>query len=122
MLKFEDKIDNINQLIQKNRGRWHLSDIGGFGFEDVAQTIRIHIHDKWGQWDQSRPFDHWCNKLIINQIKNLVRNRYSRDAPPCSSCQFDRGGDLCGYTNSGSKCEECPLFRKWAKKKQSKFF
>lgn len=122
MLKFEDKIDCINLLIQKNRGRWHLSDIGGFGFEDVAQTIRIHINNKWEQWDQIRPFEHWCNKIVIHQIKNIVRNRYSRDAPPCASCPFDRGGELCGYTDSGLKCEECVQFNKWAKKKQSKFF
>jgi hypothetical protein len=121
MLKFEDKIGAIDELIQKNRGRWRLADIGGFGFEDVAQTIRIHIFNKWSQWDQVRPFEHWCNKIIINQIKNTVRNRYSRDAPPCASCPFDRGGDLCGYTESGAKCGECPSFRKWAKKKQNKF-
>jgi hypothetical protein len=122
MIKFEEKIECINSLIQKNRGKWHLSDIGGFGFDDVAQTIRLHIYNKWPLWDQSRPFEHWCNKLIIHQIKNIVRNRYSRDAPPCSSCPFDRGGELCGYTDSGLKCEECPQFKKWSKKKQSKFF
>lgn len=121
MLKFEDKIDSINLLIQKNRGRWHLSDIGGFGFEDVAQIIRIHISNKWEQWDQTRPFEPWCNKIIIHKIKNSVRDRYSRDAPPCTSCQFDRGGDLCGYTESGTKCSECVLFKKWSKKKRCKF-
>jgi hypothetical protein len=121
MLNFEDKIDSINELIQKNRSRWHLSDIGGFGFEDLAQTIRVHIFKKWNQWDQSRPFEHWCNRIIINQIKNTVRNRYSRDAPPCASCPFDRGGEFCGYTSSGIKCGQCPSFKKWSKKKRNKF-
>ena len=121
MLKFEDKIDCINRLIQKNRGRWHLGDIGGVGFEDIAQTIRLHIYNKWDQWDQNRPFDCWCNKIVIHQIKNCVRNIYSKDAPPCSNCPFDRGGDLCGYTNSGLKGSECASFKKWAKKKQDKY-
>ena len=121
MLKFEDKITCIDKLIQKNRGRWHLSDIGGFGFEDVAQTIRLHIYTKWDQWDQKRPFEPWCNKIIVNRIKNSVRDHYSKDAPPCRDCKFDRGANLCGYTDSGTKCEECPLFKKWAKKKQDKF-
>ena len=121
MIKFEDKIECIDALIQKNRGRWRLPDIGGFGFEDLAQVIRLHIHNKWDQWDQKRPFEYWCNKIIINQIKNTIRNRYSRDAPPCASCPFDRGGDLCGYTKSGAKCGECPSFKKWSKKKRNKF-
>lgn len=121
MIKFEDKIDCINRLIQKNKGRWHLSDIGGFGYEDVAQIIRLHIYNKWPQWDQTRPFDCWCNKIIIHQIKNCVRNVYSKDAPPCASCPFDRGNDLCGYTDSGIKCAECPAFAKWSKKKQDKY-
>lgn len=121
MIKFEDKIESIDRLIQKNRGKWHLSDIGGFGFDDVAQIIRLHIYEKWSLWDQTRPFDCWCNKIIINQIKNCVRNVYSKDAPPCSSCPFDRGNDLCGYTNSGTKCGECPAFQKWSKKKKNKF-
>lgn len=121
MIKFEEKIESIDQLIAKNKNRWHLSDLGGFGFDDVAQTIRLHIYNKWDLWDQNRPFEQWCNKIIIHQIKNIVRNRYLRDAPPCSNCQFDRGGDLCGYTESGQKCEECPLFQKWSKKKKTKF-
>lgn len=121
MIKFEEKIQCIDRLIQKNKGQWHLSDIGGFGFADVAQIIRLHIYNKWDQWDQTRPFDCWCNKIIVNQIKNCVRNRYSKDAPPCSGCPFDKGGDLCGYTDSGRKCDECREFKKWTKKKQGKF-
>lgn len=122
MLNFEDKIDSINELIQKNKNRWHLSDIGGFSFDDLAQIIRIHIFNKWSLWDQARPFEHWCNRIIINQIKNTVRNRYLRDAPPCSSCPFDRGGDFCGYTPSGIKCSQCPSFKKWSRKKRNKFY
>jgi hypothetical protein len=121
VIKFEDKIACIDRLIQKNRSRWHLSDIGGYGYEDVAQAIRLHIYNKWSQWDQSRPFDCWCNKVIIHKIKNSVRDNYSKDAPPCTSCPFDRGGELCGYTSNNLKCEECPAFKKWAKKKQDKF-
>lgn len=121
-LVFEDKIQEIDDLIRKNRNRWLLSDIGGFGYDDVAQTIRLHIYEKWDLWDQSRPFPQWCNRLIINQIKNIVRDRYSRDAPPCNGCQFNRGGELCGYTESGLKCTECILYKKWVKKKKDKFF
>lgn len=122
MFNFEDKINSIDELIKKNKNRWSLSDIGGFSFEDLAQIIRLHIYNKWEQWDQSRPFEHWCNRIIINQIKNTVRNRYSRDAPPCTSCPFDRGGESCGYTNSGVKCGECPAFQKWSRKKRNKFY
>ena len=32
-----------------------------------------------------------------------------------------RGSDLCGYTKSGVKCDQCPSFCKWSKKKQNKF-
>lgn len=121
MIKFEDKIESIDKLIQKNRGKWHLSDISGHSFEDIAQIIRIHIFNKWDLWDQERPFECWCNKIIIHQIKNCVRNIYSKDAPPCRGCPFDRDGDLCGYTSTGTKCAECPAFKKWSKKKQAKY-
>lgn len=121
MIKFEDKIECIDKLILKNKGRWRLADMEGLSFDDVAQIIRLHIYNKWSLWDQERPFECWCNKLIIHQITNCVRNVYYKDAPPCSSCPFDRDGELCGYTSNGLKCAECPAYKKWSKKKQSRF-
>ena len=55
-------------------------------FEDVEQIIRVHIYQKWSQWDQKRDLKPWINKIITNQFKNILRNYYLNFAKPCSSC------------------------------------
>lgn len=118
MFSFEDKIDEINKEINKRRNKWQLSSLAYMDFEDVSQILRIHINNKWAQWDQSRPLAKWLNKAITNQMINLVRNNYGHLAPPCNGCAYDMGDTTCSFTKSGDKCAECPLFKAWQKKKQ----
>lgn len=118
MYSFEDKIDEINREIAKRRNKWQLSALAYMDFDDVAQILRIHINEKWYQWDQSRPLVNWLNVTITNQMINVVRNNYGRFAPPCNGCAYDMGENHCSHTKSGEKCAECPLFKTWQKKKQ----
>lgn len=118
MYSFEDKIEEINREIAKRRGKWQLSSISYMDFEDVAQMIRLHIYEKWYQWDTSRPLVNWLNKAITNKMINIVRDNYGRFAPPCNGCAYEAGDNACSFTKSGEKCAECPLFKAWQKKKQ----
>ncbi len=116
MISFEDKIDVINQQIAKRRGKWRLTALSYIDYDDISQLLRIHIHEKWGLWDQERPLEQWLNRLITHRIINLVRDHYGRVAPPCNGCPYNVSEDSCSFTKSGTKCSECPLFKKWEKK------
>lgn len=117
-LSFEDKIDELDELLVKNKGKWQLDALAWIDYDDICQIIRKHIHEKWHLWDQSRPFRPWANTTIGNQIKNQVRNHYTNYAKPCIRCPHNMGGDYCFRTKSEIQDESCPDFAKWAKKKK----
>lgn len=118
---FEDKIDVINELLWSRRRRWYFVNISGLDFDDVCQNIRIHISKKWHLYDQSRPLERWVNRIISNQISNLIKAHYLKYAPPCAQCASNQGGSFCSFTKSGEKCNECPLYKKWSKSKADGF-
>jgi len=119
---YEEKIDIINEEIRKRKNKWFLDSMPWISFEDVEQIIRVHIYQKWDQWDQKRDLKPWINKIISNQFKNILRNYYLNFAKPCSNCPFDSsigGENLCSFTKSGSQDSSCPLYKKWEKSKKS---
>ena len=133
--RYEDKADVVDEELRKRRGKWALHSLGWLDFEDVEQIIRLHLYKKWEQWDQARPLRPWINKIISNQLKNIMRNNYTSFAKPCVTCPFAQqpsqpvqnnkvdafAEDLCGFTKSGLQCDECPLYAKWQKRKQNAF-
>lgn len=126
---YEDKAQEIDQEIKKRRGKWFLDSLAWFDFEDVEQIIKAHIYKKWHQWDQSRSLKPWINKIITNQMKNILRNNYSNFVRPCLNCPFNQscatkdGGEasLCGFTKSGLQDSSCPLYAKWERTKKSAY-
>ena len=121
-VKYEEQIDVINGEIKKRRNKWFLDSMPWIAFEDVEQIIRLHIYQKWDQWDQKRDLKPWINKIITNQFKNILRNFYLNFAKPCSSCPFDSsaaGESFCSFTKSGMQDNTCPLYKKWEKSKKS---
>ena len=129
-LSYEDKSSEIDLEIRKRRGKWFLDSLAWFDFEDVEQIIRAHIYRKWDQWDQRRPLKPWINKIITNQMKNILRNNYSNFVRPCLSCPFaekatesspEKIANLCGFTKSGMQDSTCPLYAKWEKTKKSAY-
>jgi DNA-directed RNA polymerase specialized sigma24 family protein len=121
-ITYEEKIDVINSEIKKRKNKWFLDSIPWISFEDVEQIIRVHIYQKWDQWDQKRELKPWINKIITNQFKNILRNYYLNFAKPCSSCPFDTsvaGENFCSFTKSGMQDSTCPLYKKWTKSKKS---
>jgi RNA polymerase sigma factor (sigma-70 family) len=115
---FEDKREDLDQLLLKYRPKWQLSALAWLDYDDVCQIIRLHVYNKWHLWDQSRPFKPWASMIISNQIKNLIRNNYTSFAKPCLRCQYNMGGTLCDWTKSGDQDRTCADFNKWKKKKE----
>jgi len=115
---YEDKVNVIDCELQKRKHKWHLNALAWFDFEDVEQIIRFHIFKKWDQWDQSRNLEPWVNKIISNQLKNILRNHYSNFARPCLNCPFNEseeeggGENSCSFTASKKQSSECKLYAK----------
>ena len=119
---YSELSDVIDFEIKKRRGKWRLSSLAWIEFSDVEQIIRIHLFRKWDQWDQRRPLLPWINKIITNQLKNILRNYYHNFVKPCVNCPFNQSqsdeGELCGFTKTGVQDKTCPLFLKWSKVKK----
>jgi len=115
-IKFEDKIDAIDKELDRQKYKWRLKAIAYMDYEDVKQIIRIHIYKKWGLWDQSKAIEPWLNRVINNQLINILRNYYGNIARPCIRCAANEGGDLCSlYVTQNSQCR---LYAKWEKGKK----
>jgi len=118
---YEDKSDDIDLILKKYRAKWQLDAITWMDYDDVCQTIRLHIFNKWHLWDQTKPFAPWAATVASNQIKNMIRNNYSNYARPCLRCEHFLGGDGCGLLSNHIQGPQCPLYAKWMKKKANAF-
>jgi DNA-directed RNA polymerase specialized sigma24 family protein len=114
---FENKISEINQEINKRRHKWNLTTLAWMDFSDVSQILRIHIYKKWNLYDPNKPLAPWVNRIVSNQIKNLIRNNYGNYSRPCLRCAAAEQEDGC--TIYASQCSKCPLYAKWEKSKKS---
>ena len=116
---FSECLYIVDQELGKRRGKWRLTAIAWMDFDDVCQKIRLHVYNKWSQWDNLRPLRPWLNTIITNQITNLVRNNYSSFSKPCAQCKYNQGGNLCElYSTQNS---ECPEYKKWEMGKKNAY-
>tara|TARA_R110000751_G_scaffold171517_4_gene277976 strand:- start:8174 stop:8878 length:705 start_codon:yes stop_codon:yes gene_type:complete len=118
-LKFEDCIDVISEEISKRKNKWTLTSISWMDFEDISQIVTIHIFKKWSLYDQSKPLLPWLNRIISNQLKNLIRNNYSNYCKPCLRCAAAEPDSSCSIY--GSQDGRCPLYKRWLSKKKSAY-
>lgn len=118
--EFEDCLDLINQEIIKRRNKWNLSSIAWMDFDDVSQIIRIHVFQKWSQYNPAKPLQPWVSMIVTNQIRNLIRNIYTNYARPCLRCDAAIDNDGCKIYKE--QCDACPLFAYWKKHKQPATF
>ena len=84
--QFEKNMDFINEEILKRKPKWNLTAINWMDFDDVSNIIRAHIYKKWHLYNPEKALGPWLNRLISNQIKNLIRNNYTNYAKPCIRC------------------------------------
>ena len=118
-IKFEDYIEQIDAEIKKRRSKWNLTALSWMDFDDVSQILRIHIFKKWHLYDTKKPLNPWINRIISNQIKNLIRNNYGNYCRPCLKCAAAEAGDLCYIY--GKQSEACPLFANWSRTKKQAY-
>lgn len=118
---YTENLEKIDSLLEKQRRKWLLKAVAWMDYDDVKQIIRIHIYRKMHLWDPQKPIEPWANRIISNQIKNLLRNNYKNFARPCLNCPHSAGGEECLLTKSGIQDESCQLFKKWAEKKRDGF-
>jgi len=117
--EFHECLYIIDNELHKRRSRWRLNSIAWMDYDDVSQKIRIHIFNKWDQWDNKRPIRPWINTIITNQMTNLIRNNYSSFSKPCCQCKYNQGGDLCSiYGTQNSTCTE---YSKWESGKKNAY-
>lgn len=113
---FEESVALIDAEIIKRRGKWNLSSLSWLDFDDVSQIIRIHIYKKWHLYNPKKPLAPWVNRIISNQIKNLVRNNYLNFIKPCAQCPEAEPDEGC--RKFGKQCSSCPLYKDWEKNKK----
>ena len=118
-VKFEDCIEIIDLEIRKRRSKWNLTAVTWIDFDDVSQIIRIHIFNKWNLYDSSKPLVPWINRIISNQIKNIIRNNYGNYSRPCLKCAAAEPEDLCNIYEK--QCNACPLYAHWEKNKKKAY-
>jgi len=114
---FEESYSTIDEEIKKRRGKWNLTSLSWMDYDDVSQIIRIHIYKKWHLYDPAKPLGPWLNRIITNQIKNLIRNNYGNYSRPCLKCTAAEGEDGCRIYDK--QCGACPLFANWERTKKS---
>lgn len=114
--EFEEVIVRIDIEIAKRRGKWNLTAINWMDFDDVAQILRLHIYKKWHLYDPEKPLAPWLNRIISNQIKNLIRNNYGNYSRPCLKCDAAEGEDLCKIYEKQDN--SCPLYANWERGKK----
>jgi hypothetical protein len=61
----------------------------------------------------------WVNRIISNQIKNLIRNNYGNYARPCLKCAAALGENECRIY--GKQEQACPMFNNWSKTKKNAY-
>jgi hypothetical protein len=112
---YNDYLEIIDAEIAKRRYKWNLNSLPWMDFDDVSQIIRIHIFNKWAQYDPARPIQPWLNAVISSQIKNLIRNHYGNYARPCLRCDAAEDNEGCKIYKK--QCDSCPLYADWKKRK-----
>jgi len=115
-IKYEDCVEIIDLEIAKRKNKWNLKILNWMDFDDVSQILRFHVFKKWHLYDQTKPLQPWLNRIISNQIKNLIRNHYGNYVKPCLKCAASEHEDLCAIY--GSQCSLCPLYKNWEKNKK----
>ena len=95
---YEECYATIDLVVSKFQKKWQLKAINWFDFEDVSQIVKLHIFNKWHLWDQTRPLEPWAARVTSHQIRNIIRNN---------------------FTKNGVQNTSCDLFAKWCKQKKS---
>jgi len=118
---FEEKYNEVLDVVRKYNSRWHLDALRWLDYEDVSSEIVTHVWKKWHQWNQERPLAPWVSTICKNQIFNKLRNNFTNYARPCIKCPNNLEGTHCSATSNHEQCSECPIYAHWMTSKKSAY-
>ncbi len=72
-LDFNEWYPTIIAAIRKRKSKWYKK-IAWMDFDDIEMMIVTHIHNKWMLYNGKYPFINWVNRIITNQLRNILRN------------------------------------------------
>ena len=116
---YEESISIIDREILRRRGKWTLNSLSWLDFDDVSQIIKLHIFKKWHLYNPAKPLVPWLNRIITNQLKNIIRNNYGNYCRPCLKCAAAESDSLCYIY--GTQNSSCPLFAQWERTKKAAY-
>ena len=108
----------IESVIESKRNQWTFKASLMKDFDDIKMEIAAHIHEKWSQYDQTKPLVNWAGTIVKNQFINKLRDIYAGTASPCNRCACNMGNDLCSIY--GEQGNSCALYKDWYEGKRYK--
>lgn len=103
----EQLIEIVDRIIKR------LSNSFSFGYhspQDIAQECWLLVIDGLERYDGKRPLENFLYIHIRNRLKNLKRDKYSRNDIPCKGCEFYRPketlDDKCANFERRMDCKE----------------
>lgn len=107
-MTFEQALPEIDRLIRQQRGRWRL-ETAHIDYDDVSQILRLHLFNKWSQYNPAKPLINWASRVIHRKLLNILVQYYGRFSPPSSfECKC----------YEGRKCRKCKI---WEQKKKTAY-
>ena len=119
-LKYEDYVNQVETVLQKCKSKWTFTADNSISYDDVCQIVRAHIAKKIdeGLYDAARPFEPWAFALCHNQIKNILKSKWSTYIIPCQALKCAAYIPDDGCKIYGSPCSSCPLIARWQNNKK----
>ena len=118
---YEKYSDTIDHELKKRAISWTLTAVPSMSWNDCEQIIRFHLFKKIHLYNSSKSsFNIWCSIVIMNQLKNILRNNFNNFVRPCSKC--NASFEECGCDIYNIQNVNCPLYEKWIKSKQGAYF
>lgn len=123
---FEAHVPELRLILARRKSSWTLTTME---WDDVEMILLARLWNKFHLYEPEKgPLENWANKLISRAISNLLRDFLYKFSKPCITagpsggmCVFNLADNGCSYTPSKTKCSECKLYARWAKKKESLF-
>lgn len=129
-MKFEDKIQEIKEILYKKKHRWENMLPNSMAWEDAEIIILNHVYNKWHLYDQKKSFGAYFSRLCHNQLINICKHSYLSYAKPCLQCPHNLSCygmeenhviGKCDITKSGFQSDECEEYATWLKSKKQAF-
>jgi hypothetical protein len=129
---FEEAYPELARIVAKRRNSWSYISI--MQWEDVSQILLLRLYVKWhlydpvkGNGELAKRLEKWANTVITRAIMTLKRDTLGRWSRPCIGggkanglhCAYNKGGETCSLTPSGTQCAECPTYAKWQREREA---